>query len=138
MSTRQTEVWSIVTDAEFEQIAWMVCVLLPAALHVVRITVVPRLNALVASTTNKAHSNSHFVLLSGRLFLLDSFCKILGKTHCCHLSRPDNDSCSNSSVPFSIPISSTCRSSVIMTLLSIRWPSTLGIRKLSNISACQQ
>ena len=91
MSTRQTEVWSIVTDAEFQQTAWMVCVLLPAVLYVVRVTVVPRLNAFVASTTNKAHASSHFVPLGDGLFLLDPPCKILGVTHFYHLSRQGNN-----------------------------------------------
>ena len=83
--------WSIVTDAEFQQTARMVCVLLPAVLHVVRITVVPRLNVFVTSTTNKAHANSHFVPLGVELFLLDPPCKILGAIYFCHLSRQGND-----------------------------------------------
>ncbi len=86
MSTRLTKVWRIVTDAECQQTAWKVCVSLPALLQVVRITVVPRLNAFVASTANKAHASSHFVLLSGGLFLLDPPYKILGENHFCYLS----------------------------------------------------
>ena len=58
MSTRQAEVWRVVADAAVPQDVGMVSVLLLAVLvNIVGVPFIPRLDVMVASTTDEAESS---------------------------------------------------------------------------------